>query len=616
MTFSQVLPASARLGLGWGTIAAILALHLVATLFEGAGLGILLPVFQFVQAHGDIAALTADSALWRKVVDVYAALGLSVTLPVLLVTSFVCILVRQVLIYTRLVFAARTRYDLVRGIRQQGFDRFLRARLGYSEREAQGGVVNDLTTACDLAVNAPFSLLSFLGVGAMFAVYLAMLLALSFWMTVLAVGVLGLGVLVLRGLLTKSKLAGAGIAVANRALSDHLVERLKTLRLIRLAGTEGAESAAMERLTGHQRDQFLARDMRRAEVAVLIEPFVVAVCLLFLYFGVTRFNASLEEIGLFMVVIVRLAPVVSDAMLNYQSVLTTAPSLEAVVARLQGLEAAREEASGARRLAGLERAIRFESVTFAYEGADSPAALRGLSLDIPARSTTAIVGPSGAGKSTLVDLLPRLRIPQSGRVLMDGVPLQDFALQSLRAAISYAPQTPQVFEGTVAHHIRYGNPAATMEEVREAATLAGADDFIMALPQGYDATVGEGGVRLSGGQRQRLDLARALVRRAPILILDEPTSQLDADAEEAFRDALLRIRASGKFTIILIGHRLSTVAVADRIVVLQAGRVAEAGSHAELVARGGWYAQALGKQRGPSSADARAEAMKTATGAK
>jgi ATP-binding cassette subfamily B protein len=231
-------------------------------------------------------------------------------------------------------------------------------------------------------------------------------------------------------------------------------------------------------------------------------------------------------------------------------------------------------------------AVRFESVDFAYTtGAD---VLHGLDLDIPAGETHAIVGATGAGKSTVVKLLLRLYEPTRGRITIDGVPIQELTFASLRGAMGFVSQDVYLFQGTVRENLTYGRPDATEDDLVWAATLAEADGFIRALPQGYDTVVGERGQRLSGGQRQRLTIARAILRDPAILVLDEATSAVDNETEAAIQRSLARVSADR--TTIVIAHRLSTVRHAHRIHVLEAGQVIEAGTHEELVEHGGLYA--------------------------
>ncbi len=199
----------------------------------------------------------------------------------------------------------------------------------------------------------------------------------------------------------------------------------------------------------------------------------------------------------------------------------------------------------------------------------------------------ALVGPSGAGKTTLVNLLPRLYDPTEGRVTFDGVDLRDAALKSLRRQIGLVTQETILFDATVRENIAYGEKSPPEEKVRAAARAACADEFIEALPEGYDTPVGEGASRLSGGQRQRLAIARAIYKDAPILILDEATSQLDTESEALIARALANLM-QGRTTLV-IAHRLSTVRRADRILVIDRGRIVEEGSHAELLTRPGLY---------------------------
>lgn len=238
--------------------------------------------------------------------------------------------------------------------------------------------------------------------------------------------------------------------------------------------------------------------------------------------------------------------------------------------------------------------IRFEGVDFAYE-AGTPV-LRGLTCHVEPGKTTAFVGSSGSGKTTLMSLLLRFWRPQAGRILVDGQDIGGVTAKSLRAVTAYVGQDAYLFDGSVAENIRIGKPDASEGEVIAAAQAAEADGFIRALPQGYDTPVGELASRLSGGQKQRIAIARAFLRNAPVLLLDEPTAALDAKSEEAIRTTLAAL-AEGRTTI-LIAHRLATVVGADKIIVIDAGAVAESGSHATLIAKQGLYASLWRLQTG------------------
>ncbi len=244
------------------------------------------------------------------------------------------------------------------------------------------------------------------------------------------------------------------------------------------------------------------------------------------------------------------------------------------------------------KLPAAQGSLAFQNVTFYYDK-QSPV-LENITFDIPSGSMVAFVGPTGAGKTTMAALLTRFYDPLSGQVLLDGINLRDLSLTSLRNQISVVPQDVFLFNGSIADNIAYGKPAATRDEIIQAAKQAYIHDFIITLPGSYEALVGERGVLLSGGQKQRLAIARALLRDTPILIFDEATASVDMEAETKIQQAIQAL--AGNRTLIVIAHRLSTVRRADKILVLNNTGIAEQGRHEELLAKGGLYARLCATQ--------------------
>ena len=590
-------------------IAVILMLQVFAVIFEGIGIGSVLPILEFMNSGGDVAGLQAESKLWAVIADSAQFVGIPLGLGTLLAAAFLSILVRQCFIYARNLYTSMVQFELQRRVRNQGFYHYMRANLSLHDRVRSGDFINELTTELAIATSCMSSAVGFIGHMILLAGYFSLSAALSPVLSGIAIAVIGLAAFFLIRVVGRARELGVQVTQANQNMSSFLIQRIKSIRLVRLSGVQDAEQ---EELQVHTQRQFLHMFNRQKLLTllnVLIEPIILAVAFILLYFSVNSLSVDFERILLFFFILIRLVPIVKEAVMQRQSYVATLASVEIIDARLKNLIAASDPVGGEQQLTHLNDGIELRGVTFQYLGIEqSTPALRGIDLFIPAHQTTALVGPSGAGKSTLVDILLRLRERDAGEIYYDSEPQGRFNVASLRQAIACAPQSPQLFNVSVADHIRYGKPDASIAEIRSAALLAQADQFIDALSAGYDTLLGEGGALLSGGQRQRLDLARALIRRAPVLILDEPTSNLDADAEALLRDAINRIQNETDLTVIVIGHRLSTVAGADQIAVLDNGRITDRGTHHELMARGGWYAQAYNKQQG-SVADTAAKAF-------
>lgn len=380
------------------------------------------------------------------------------------------------------------------------------------------------------------------------------------------------------------------------AISARVQENLAGVRVVRAFAREGGEMDTFRELNR----EHLARNVRLIQTSGLFHPslgFLSGLAaLLGLYLGGREVIAGHITLGEFVAFTVYLA-MLNWPMVALGWVISLFQRGTASLRRLAEILDTVPEIASVPGAATLERCrgeIEFRDLTFTYPGAGVPA-LEHVSLRVPAGHTVALVGRTGAGKSTLLALLGRVFDPPRGTVFVDGLDVRDADLHALRARISAVPQDTFLFTATVHDNIAYGVESASREEVATAARVAGLDEDVRGFPSGFDTLVGERGITLSGGQRQRATIARALLRRAPILLLDDCLSSVDTHTEDAILHGLRREMA-GRTTLI-VSHRVSTVRDADRIVVLDQGRIVEEGVHDELLALGGHYADLHRKQQ-------------------
>lgn len=570
-------------------LAAYCALSLLLALSEAFGISMLFPILVFLQGGAD--GLTGGNipAYLSWVLSIAPAMGLPVNLPTLLVMAFVPIALRQVFKMTIAIYNARVLEGTMARLRDHGFSSFMGTDLPFFANWEHGRMMSALNLQSQAGGELAAAMLTAAGSLIVLVVYLAMLLLISPLMTLIAVATGLVATSAVYFLISPvTKRTGQIFAVSQDQLSTSYSEGLSAIRMVKLLAQEQIFTRFAAATNESLRRAHLKLRVYQNATGAVVEPIFILGTFAVLYVGSEFLGVGLATLSILFLALIRLMPLAQSLNMSRNIYVGGSASLARYNETVEAALESSKLASGPLPFAGLSQGIEFNRVSFSYDPNNSDGwALRDITFQIPKGKMTAIVGRSGAGKSTMVDLIPRLRDPSIGEVLIDGVNVKELDLTDLRRSIGFLSQDTFMFNDTIHKNIAFGLPAATLEQVKEAAKRAYAHDFIEASPDGYNTIVGDRGVRLSAGQRQRLGIARVILQNPDIIILDEPTSALDSESENYIRIGLDEFRKEK--TMIVIAHRLSTIQMADEILVLDDGRIVEQGNHSLLLDRDGDY---------------------------
>ncbi len=549
---------------------------------EGIGLSFIYPIIETAQAE---EPTNVSGPVMELFVSTYQFLGIPFSLGYLIVGVALVMTFRYTMSFLVRWLGSVLSYRYEQHLRTKAFNKALDAEVGYYDDEGSDDILNAIITETRYSQKTIIKGVKMMETLFLVSMYTAVMFYIAPSMTVFAILLLGGITVFFRFVIEPAMIVGSRVAEANEAVQSRVQAGTQGIRDVKLFGLRSEVFSGFKKSIQQYADSSIRLSRNDIAIKNFYELSAAITIFILIYVGFTFTGLSLGELGIFLIAMFQLAPKVSDLNSKVYKLEGYTSHLVRTQVFLDELED-RQEFDGERPVSSVSE-IKFNDVQFSYDGEEQ--VLRGISFGAERGKFVAFVGQSGAGKSTIVSLLARMYDPDLGEIRADGTPIEEYDINDWRERVAVVRQNPYIFNDTLERNVTIGNRDAMRRDIERVCEIAKVTEFLEELPNGYESQLGDEGVRLSGGQRQRIALARALLKDADFLVLDEATSDLDSNLEKEVQAAIESM--DREYGIIAIAHRLSTVKNADTIYTLENGEIIEKGTHRELLADDGEYAE-------------------------